>query len=347
VTLKQIAQRAHVSCATVSYALRNHPKIPAKTREHVQSVARALGYKPNPRVAALMAHMRRGRARPSGDRIAFVWMRTTREEANRSTFLRTVLEGARGRAEQGGYSLEEFWTADAGMTDQRLQKIIRARGITGVVLSPVMNAETTLTLKWDWSEFAAAVIGNVSWQPELHHAGHHHYLGMRMCVLELAKLGCARPAAIVEHATHERAKRAWEGSFLMHHPSPADARALWRLHTGDDPASHARWLRKARPDALIVSSTELLNLPGLFNAARDQGLPVVTLHWHDEVRGIGGVDQCYGRVAAHAVDLVTAHLDHNELGQPDLPRIMLFIGNWLPPDVRLNCSVTGRATQTL
>src|SRR5215207_2170180 len=127
-TLKQIADRARVSRATVSYALRNHPKIPRETREHIQEVARSLGYRPNPRVAGLMAHIRRGRARPFGERIAYVWVHTTRGEARRNGFLQAVLKGARDRAEQAGYALEEFWTSDPGMTDLRVQKIIRARG---------------------------------------------------------------------------------------------------------------------------------------------------------------------------------------------------------------------------
>jgi LacI family transcriptional regulator len=330
-TLKQIADRARVSRATVSYALRNHPKIPRETREHIQTVARALGYRPNPRVAGLMAHIRRGRARPFGERIAFVWVHTTREEAQRSAFLRAVIAGARARAEQGGYAIEEFWTSDPGMSDTRLQKILRARGIVGVVLSPVTTAETSLTLDWDWSVFAAAVIGNVTWSPELHHAGHHHYQGMRMCLAELAKLGCTRPAAIVDEPTHERAKRAWEGAFLAHHPVVNEARQLWALQRKGEKCDHAAWLRAAKPDALIVSTTELLSLPGLRSAARARSLPIVTLHWQNEARAIGGVDQCYGRVAAHAVDLVSGQLNLNELGPPDLPRIMLFTGTWVPP----------------
>jgi len=331
-TLKQIAQRARVSRATVSYALRNHPKIPRATREHVQAVAQALGYRPNPRVAGLMAHIRRGRARPFGERIAFVWVHTSRAEAARNEFLRSVLAGARDRAEQSGYALEEFWTTDPGMSDARLQRIIRARGIVGVVLSPVTNAETSVTLDWDWSAFAAAVVGNVTWTPELHHAGHHHYLGMRRCLLELAELGCRRPAALVDAATHERAKRAWEGSFLVHHPAPAAAHRLWALRRGGEPApDFGAWLARGRPDALIVSSSALLALPGVRAVVRERGLTVASLHWQDEARGIGGVDQCYGRVAAHAVDLVIAQLNLNELGPPDLPRIMLFAGQWVPP----------------
>ena len=150
-------------------------------------------------------------------------------------------------------------------------------------------------------------------------------------MLELAKLGRVRPAALVDEPTHQRAKRAWEGAFYAHHPAAAQARALWRLLRKDEKTDFGRWLETSRADALIVSNTELLVLPGLRTAVRQRKLPVVTLHWENEGRGIGGVDQCYGRVAAHAVDLVIAQLNLNELGPPDLPRIMLFTGYWVPP----------------
>jgi LacI family transcriptional regulator len=182
VTLKQIAARAKQSVATVSYALRGHPKIPEATRERVRAVADALGYRPNPRVASLMAHIRGAQARPHAERIGFIWVHTTRRIAARDPFLRLVFNGARRRAEQAGFALEEFWTNDPGMTDRRLQEILRARGIVGVVLSPVTTAESSLAFEWDWGCFAPAVIGNVTWTPELHHAGHHHYFGMRMAL---------------------------------------------------------------------------------------------------------------------------------------------------------------------
>ncbi len=46
---------------------------------------------------------------------------------------------------------------------------------------------------------------------------------------------------------------------------------------------------------------------------------------------MGGIDQCYDRAAGHAVDLVVAQLNANETGVPDLPRMMLFPGRWVPP----------------
>lgn len=340
VTLEAIAARAGVSKASVSYALRNHAKLPFATRARIQQVARELGYRPNPRVASLMAHIRAAQARPHPERIAFVWIHTTRRAVQMNPFMRLVFEGARQRAEQAGFALEEFWPTDEGMTDRRLQEILRARGIGGVLLSPVMTSESSLAMNWDWSLFAVAVIGNVAWTPELHHAGHHHYLAMRMVLLELGKLGCLRPAALIDSATNERAKHAWEAAFLANHPAPDRARSLVRVAADEERKELAAWLTRSHADALIVSRTELLSAPGLRKACEQRKLPLVTLYWSASTpTSMGGIDQRYDRVAAHAVDLVVAQLNNNERGPPDLPSMMLFPGRWVAPKAP---SVAGR-----
>jgi LacI family transcriptional regulator len=175
ITLQQIARAAGCSVATVSYALRDDPRIRPETRTQVQTVATQLGYRPNPRFSALMAHIRRSRPVASGERIAFLWVHTPRAESAKDPFLQRVFLGAKMRAEALGYGLEQFWTAERGMTDRRLSQVMKSRGIVGLLLSPVMH-EAEVTLDLDWSSFAPAVIGNARWNPELHHAGHHHYL---------------------------------------------------------------------------------------------------------------------------------------------------------------------------
>jgi LacI family transcriptional regulator len=331
VTLTDVAARAGCSTATVSFALRHHPKIPVETRARVEAVAAKLGYRPNPRVASLMAHVRGARGQLNREHIAFVWVHTSRDEAARDRFLRTVYHGARDRAEQLGFGLDEFWTNDPGMTDARLENIIRSRGIVGVVLSPVTNAEVVVTLNWNWSHFAAAVIGNVTWTPELHHAGHHHYLGMRTTLLELARLGFRRPAAVIEPKSHERMKRAWEAAFLTHHPSRSIAPKLIRFFAPAD-AAVASWVRTTRADVLIVAEDALLAAPGLRAACAELGVGFVMLSWTKETpSGTGGIDPLHERVAAQAVDLVVTQLNSNEIGVPDPPRMMLIPGRWVSP----------------
>ena len=83
VTLDEVARAAKVAKATVSYALRQHPKIPAATRDRILRIATDLGYRPNPRVSSLMAQVRQGDSLARGERIAFVWMHTPRTVARR------------------------------------------------------------------------------------------------------------------------------------------------------------------------------------------------------------------------------------------------------------------------
>ena len=332
VTLKQVATAAGVSLAAVSYALRGHGKVAVATRRRVTAAARQLGYRPNPRVASLMAHIRRGQADPRGERLAFIWVHTTRAESRRIPYLRQSIRGARRRAAQIGFGLEEFWTVDPGMTPARLEAILRARGIVGVVLSPIATGERSLTLDWDWRHFAAAAIGNVTWTPELHHAGHHHYLAMRLVLEELGKLGHQRTAALIEARSSGRAKHAWEAAFLTY---GGDARAAaGRVRLVSDPRDPelAAWVRSVGPDALIVSETGLLAAPGLAAEVRRRRLRVVTLYWsRTDSAGLCGVDQSHDQIAAHAVDLVAAQLNSNEFGVPAFPRLMLFPGRWVAP----------------
>jgi LacI family transcriptional regulator len=253
ITLQQIARTAGCSLATVSYALRDDPRIRPATRAHVQQVAGELGYRPNPRFSALMSHIRRSRPVVAGERIAFVWVHTSRSESARDPFLQRIFQGARARAEALGYRLEPFWTAERGMTDRRLSQVLKSRGITGVLLSPVMH-EAEVTLDLEWSNFAPAVIGSARWNPELHHAGHHHYLAMRMALERLAAAGCRRPMAILEDDVNERARRAWQAAFLVYHPQPDAAGALLMVGSADDRRALARRIKESRPDALVVSS---------------------------------------------------------------------------------------------
>lgn len=336
ITLQQIARAAGCSLATVSYALRSDPRIRQKTRSRVQAVAARLGYRPNPRFSALMSHIRNSRPVATGERIAFVWVHTPRAESTKDPFLQRVFHGANIRADALGYRLEQFWTADRGMTDRRLSQVLKSRGIVGVLLSPVMH-EAEVTLDVEWSCFAPAVIGSARWNPELHHAGHHHFLAMRLALRELEKCGCRRPAGIIDADTNERAKRAWEAAFLAHHPSPASARKLVRVWTVENLADAAAWFIRSKADALIVSDTALLETPGLRAACRARGARIATLHWRaDTPPEIGGVDQSYDQIAAQAVDLVAAQLNANETGVPPWPHMLLFPGRWVDSRKRKN-----------
>jgi LacI family transcriptional regulator len=334
ITLQQIARAAGCSLATVSYALRGDPRIRPETRKRVQAVAEQLGYRPNPRFSALMSHIRQSRPVAAGERIAFVWVHTPRAESAKDPFLQRVFQGAKARAEALGFGLEQFWTAERGMTDRRLSQVMKSRGIVGVLLSPVIHeAEVALDLEWDC--FAPAVIGSARWSPELHHAGHHHYLAMRLTLEKLAAAGYHRPLAIIEAGVNERARRAWEAAFTVFHPNrEAAAQLLWIGLPGDRRVV-ARRIKESQPDAFVMSDHATIEQFRALDVEGAAARPIVNLHWLPSAPEFGGVNQSYDLVAANAVDLVVSQLSSNEHGVPMWPRMLLFPGRWMDPQVQV------------
>jgi LacI family transcriptional regulator len=326
-TLTTIAKAADLAVSTVSYALRNNPKIPLVTRQRVRKLAEKMGYKPHPAVSTLMAHIKSAHLPKSPTKIAFVWIEPEIAGLN-STFNRQSIAGARQRARERGYQLEEFRLFDPGMTSRRLSEILKTRGIAGIVFSGC-DRRTSIDLEMDWNAHATAIIGNARCSPELHRAGHYHYMGMRRIMLELAARGYRRPAAVLESVVNERASRTWEAAFLAYHPTPNSAHASLKKMEVIDPPALAPWLKKCRPDVLIVTKqvfiAPLRKVLGVAN--RDMGFAVISLE--EESPDVSGINPGHQMVAANAVDLVLEQLMRNETGVPEDPREMLFDGHWV------------------
>lgn len=323
VTLSQVAKAANVAISTVSYALRHDPKIPAATIAEIEEIASRLGYRPNPRIAALMAHIRRGRPAAMGERLAFVWLNPPPEDHHPTS---RWLTGARRRAEQLGYLLEEFLLEVDGMTAPRLARILRARGITGVVFSPLID-RVNYKIDWDWSQFSAAIIGNAVSIPELHHAGHHHFAAMRTTMLQLREHGHRRIAAIVDADINERARRAWSAAFLEHHPTPGSARRWLAVPEPAEVASAGRRLLRQKPEVIITTFPMLERLQGA-GIRPPRSMKIAVLDWHPNADGYCGIDQCEEIIAASAIDLVVGQLHRNERGAPEHVQMLLSPGIW-------------------
>ena len=321
-SLKDVARETGLALSTVSYALRGAPNIPEETRSLVRSAAERLGYRRNARVAELMAGIRRGRGPDSGDRLALVWIEA---RAQRGAG-RQVALGARARAGERGYGLDEFTLAEAGGKPGRLADILETRGMAGVIFGPVFG-RACVTLDWPWDRFAMAVVGTAEWNVPLSRAAHHHYEAMRLALAALERAGSRRPAAWLDATVNERAHRGWQAAWLTYGPSREAAARLHLVDGTPDDVFAANWLRRMRPDALVTGNAA--GAARLRAAGWDGPAERIVLLDHLGARGHPGVDQGYDVIAGHAVDLVIAQLQRNERGLPEPPRALLFPGRWV------------------
>lgn len=345
VSLNTIATRAGVSAMTVSRVLRNSPRVSRATRRRVLAAVRALKYQPDPQLARMMSLVRSRKTPRMRAVLAVIREDQPQDELHSSAYQYVPLADIRGRAEQHGYHVEEFWLGRNGLTPERLAGILRARGIEGIIVSP--QSSQMLCAQMDYAPFAAATFGYGLRQPSLHRAAGNMTLGVHLATTQLGARGYERIGLAITRWIDERAEHAYTGAMLRFQQAlPRSQRIPLLLFPTNDPAQGAsafeKWMNAHQPDALISFDTHvptwLRNLG--FRMPRDIGL--VVHDWTAHMSGFAGIYQRRDHVARAAVDLVATQLLHHEYGVPEVPRQILIPPVWVDgPSVRAARGTSG------
>lgn len=330
--MKQVAEAAGVSVMTVSLALRRSPNIPGPTRDRVLAEAERLGYRRNPLVSALMAGLR-GR-RPGGrEAEVLAYVEGLPPTANRQFFesLRRFREGAAAGAERHGYRLEVFqMSGGGGLSEARLERVLHARGIRGVVFAPAHRPGAELGQRW--ANHALAALGFSIGRPALHRAVNHQVHSIGLALQSLLAIGYRRIGLVISREHDERVEHRWLSSVLLarHEHRGGEAKFPMLLEDRVGPRVLRAWLREERPE--VVLTTEPAIAPVVRREVGPDGGPVGFAHLDltAELPGCSGIDQNNERVGAAGVDLVVEQLQSNDFGLPNNPKTVLIEGRWVP-----------------
>ncbi|HEY0946359.1 MAG TPA: LacI family DNA-binding transcriptional regulator [Opitutaceae bacterium] len=334
VTMAMIAARAGVSKNTVSLALRHDPQIPADTRQRIAKIAKAMGYAKNPVVAQLMTELRK--SHPAGYQRTLALLNAYRApDAFRAhPTIPTYVEGCRRRAESHGYRLDEFWLHDRELNGERLNRILRTRGIRGLLVVGLMN-ENQLPERYvsTWEQHACVVTGVRTRHPTLPFCCVDHHALVLDAMEEARALGYRRPALVVDEGIDRLVDgRFSSGMWVGQQALPARQRlpGFYAVEVArQDPAAFHAWLRRHEPDVLFTLYTVVktwveaagLRVPGdlgLIQLERRRG----SEHW-------AGMDQHNDLAGEAAVDMLVGMLHNNEIGLPTFPRATLISGSWV------------------
>jgi LacI family transcriptional regulator len=331
VTLRTIGKAAGVAASTVSRALRNHPDVSPAERRRIQELARGMGYRPDPEVGRLMAHLRRARPQRRGARLAFVVPGFTRIAHGRPrTKIEQMIRGAESRASVHGYGLEVFWPRDTpGLTLSRLRRILRARGIVGVVFAPMEQGAEALA--FDLDGFAAVAIGYSIRDPNLHRVCAHHFNLMKGAVEELLRRGFRRLGLILLRRFEDGSNNLLSAAFLYEQTRMPRGSEIPILLLEDEAAAPAiaDWLAKQRPEVVLAPGQLHAHFAPLgLQIPRDVGF--VSLDLADLPSTLAGMDLGHHACGEHAVDLVVSELSLNHVGLPAQPIVTMVPGAWRP-----------------
>jgi LacI family transcriptional regulator len=333
VTMSTIAARAGVSKNTVSLALRHDPQIPAATRARIERIARELGYAKNPVVAQLMTELRK--AHPAGYRRTLALLNANQDPNafSRHPTIPAYVAGCRRRAAQLGYALDEFWLHSPDLYGERLNRILRTRGIRGVIVIGLMK-ENRLPPRFSvtWQNHAVVVTGVRTREPTLSFACVDHHALVLEAMERARLLGYHRPALVLERGIDRLVDGRFGSGFWtaqQHLPEADRVPAFLDVDASRaEPARFRVWFETTRPDVLLTLHTvirEWLDPLGL-RAPRDIGL--IQLERRHGCEDWSGMDQHNDQTGEAAVDMVLSLLHHDTPGLPDSPRATLVTASW-------------------
>lgn len=344
VTMKTIAAHAGVTQATVSMSLANNPRIPPRTRERIQGIARRLGYQPNPYITTLMRVRRQGRPLKDRPVLALVCGQRTADgwRQHPAATIRQMRDGALARATERGFRAQEFWLHRDGMSGERFSAMLHARGIQGLLLSPVAPGDPVPQLRWE--HFAAVSLSVPLPKLTLTTVCNDHYFSSLQVARECHARGYRRLGLVLRGFHQHRFQGRWEAGVLMAGQMFPGLHIAPPLYTqeGTEAEQFTTWLRTARPDVVITPSLDTVPdlvgtlAAGGFRVPRDIGLAVLACP--DAAAPVTGIYQNGEMIGALAVDTLISQIERHHRGLQGQATTVMVEGQWnegttLPPRV--------------
>jgi DNA-binding LacI/PurR family transcriptional regulator len=346
-SLRELARILGLSHTTVSEALRGSPRVKPATRKLVLEKAREVGYRRNPLAGALMSEMRRSRAGTFRGVLAVLDLDgPVGRPASAARYHRELTRGAAERAQELGFSAETFAMGQKGMSMERLDGILHARGIRGVFLLPVREPPDFTRL--DWTHFAGVYADYVIERPALHAVAPDHYRAMFMALQRLQGLGYRRPGFAIGEAHDARLLYKWQAAFHAFATHHGELQTVPPLIAADlTQARLTAWCQAHRPDVVLCHNSDVLvwlQAAG-FEVPRETGFCCLNVTQADVP--CAGLDLQPRLLGARGMELLVAQVLRNEQGVPDVPSTTTVPAAWVDgPTLRgLPSEVAGRAAR--
>lgn len=344
-SLRDIARRLNVSHATVSMALRNNPRISEKRRIEVRRVADEIGYRPDPMLSSLVAYRQRKQERPVVSTLAWVNRWGDPKKLRQYKEFDEYWRGAETAADELGYKVEEF-VVNEKLRGHRLNDILLARGIQGILIPPHASDDSWSDIGIDWDKFSIVRFGFSIADLRAHMIGSDQMRSSELAVEKIVRAGYKS----VGFVTNKPFDLKTGGNFRMGYvrgmemnPSVEGVPPLVLpapvLSGGGDEETCLRvkeWVETYKVDAIFTSEI------GLAETLKRQGIRVpedVAMASTSvlECSGINaGIDQNPYEIGQVAVHVLVGRLNRNDKGEPSHCRRVLVEGNWvdgpsLPP----------------
>lgn len=328
VTIRDVATATGLHFTTVGLGLRDSPLLKPETRRKIQDAARALGYEPDPMLTALNAY-RHANWLPSFQAV-IGWINNWPDRGallSNGTF-HAYYQGARDRAQELGYLVEQFWLHEKEFTPARLRRLFKARSIKALLLPPQLQAHTYPPI--DLTDCSVVCFG-YSMQPALYHViTNHHAHSIKLVILKVMELGYRRIGMFVDSDWDQKVENVWLGGLMLARARYPDLAPVPPCTVDSTNRKElAAWMKRHRPDVVISWDGVAPEIEALgYRIPEDVGFVSLDLIRRDQ--RLSGINENNRYIGQKAVDLLVDMLHRGERGKPEIPIRTLVESTWVP-----------------
>lgn len=332
-SVRSLARELGVSATAVSLALQNSPRISPQLRRAVQQLAKRRGHVPNARLAALLSEVRQSATAEYRATLGVISLFPEERpwiERPLYAHLGRVVAGARERAEEHGYKLEELWVKQPGLTPERLGEIIDARGISGLLCLGSLDPDE----RFPPALQRFAVVTHAASIPDpLHRVLSDFARDGRLVYDELVARGYRQPGLCILGSGDRRTDHLYSATFLSHQERKFAGGRVPVLRAEEwNEAEFAGWFDRHAPDVVVLhqyetytAAVEAFLARRKWRVPRDVGLALL-----DKMPSprFSGIRQDPFRIGAVATEMLLGRLLLRDFGPPAVPKIELVPGEW-------------------
>lgn len=334
VTMAQIAAEAGVSKNTVSLALRGDRQVTAATRERIEKIADRLGYQRNPLMSHLMAVLRQQHPVNYRCNLALINAHRDQHAFSRNATVPSYVEGCQRRAKVRGYRFDEFWLHDPNLNGSRLDRILRTRGIRGLIIVGLFHDQhLPESFANIWDHYPAVVTGVRTTNPALPFSCVDHHEAVLDAMSNVLRLGYRRPGLVMLDRINRLVDGRFVGAYKVGQESLDENDILPPfLHPDDDIPrlnSFKEWLDTHKPDVLLTLNPAVREWLDALNLRTPEDIGIVQLELHRGCADWAGINQHNDIAGEAAVDMVGTLMQTNQFGSSIPPLATLIGGTWV------------------
>lgn len=247
-------------------------------------------------------------------------------------YFRALLQGAKEMAAARGYGFCVL-PFDAEVSHaSRLQRLLRSRGVQGVMLLP-QKSPLNLSGLLDWLEFSVVAASMSVMGPEVHRVAPHHFANTMNLCRQLAALGYRRIGLVIERAHDARVNHGFSAATVSHASHELGEPVAPLVYAGELGSDLEPWFRRERPDVIVATSEgQVRECARLLQQRIPGSTAFASTSVEVAVAGqsmIAGIDELPGEIGAIALELLAGMIERRVKGLPVAPTATIVSGVWI------------------